>query len=194
MILCNTPLTKSVQRKLERLLFPFRKQVLIFVHAPYQLAYIQSLLFVINRSATLIFKKGLSFLDKGEENTLFKTFPEFCHVCMYRNINTFCIDSSGYIYKCMEEMGNISRAIGNILNGIIPLYRLTQAAFSCDPYNDKACLDCNILPICNGGCPIDRLKMKMTKNVSPCSVYKNHIADLLPYMYNDCEAKKNENK
>ncbi len=109
--------------------------------------------------------------------------------CMYRSENQFAIDPEGNIYKCIENLGNNHLSVGNILEKNISLTRLSEAAFEEDPFLDEECSNCNVFPICGGGCPLDRIRNKKEKKKTYCSFYKTKLVDLLPILYN----KTNEN-
>lgn len=130
-----------------------------------------------------LFDKGLSYLRNRQENTLFKLFPQLGMPCMYRHPTTFGIDPVGNLYKCMGEMGNPDKVIGNLLNEKLPMRRIAQTTFAGDPFTDEECLKCNVFPICGGGCPVERIRCKKEGKGSCCSLYKNRIHELLPFMY-----------
>ena len=45
------------------------------------------------------------------------------------------------------------------------------------------CRQCKVLPICGGGCPIDRKKGENKGQKSYCSIYKKYIEEMLPLIY-----------
>lgn len=104
--------------------------------------------------------------------------------CMYRRTHAFAIDPDGNMYKCLEHLGNEKHRIGNIKNASLSISNIAQTTFECDPFEDDCCLSCNILPICAGGCPIDRIRKKNDSNINYCSAYKTQIENLLPVIYN----------
>ena len=52
---------------------------------------------------------------------------------------------------------------------------------SVDIFNDEECVNCNLLPICAGGCPSKR----MFSNKS-CLLYKNYIDDFAGQIAEGC--------
>lgn len=52
-----------------------------------------------------------------------------------------------------------------------------------DPFDDAECRQCKVLPICGGGCPIDRKKGENKGQKSYCSIYKKYIEEMLPLIY-----------
>lgn len=134
-------------------------------------------------------KKQLFEKDLRElKDPIYKHFcpglPGLSLPCMYRLPYALAIDSKGYIYHCLEHMGNPSFCIGNITQGQVSSMKLANMTFAEDPFNDEECLHCKVLPICGGDCPLDRIKEKGKEEKSYCSYYKDYLADLLPYMYN----------
>lgn len=87
------------------------------------------------------------------------------------------------MYHCMEQFGNPAYRIGNIKNKMLNYSSLAQGMFAQDPFDDEECRNCKVLPICGGGCPLDRIKKQDKKKGSLCSLYKNHIEELMPFMY-----------
>ena len=79
--------------------------------------------------------------------------------------------------------GNSEYKVGNIKEKSVSLSKMAQATFGPDPFEDEECLACNVFPICGGGCPLDRQKKKMGKNINYCSIYKTRLADMLPALY-----------
>lgn len=75
--------------------------------------------------------------------------------------------------------------IGNIKNKSIDFSRLAQGMFAKDPFDDPECRKCKVLPLCGGGCPMDRLKYTEGSGKTPnyCSIYRERIEYLMPYMY-----------
>ena len=121
---------------------------------------------LIEHLRTLNFKLSI-------ENTYPKTSTIPCGAV---STNNFVIDPTGNLYTCYYELGLKERSIGNLLDGI-----------SLDkPYSDwltvtnyMECDSCNVLPICNGGCPLDRLLNKPFK----CTLEKNRCKGILKNYY-----------
>jgi len=71
---------------------------------------------------------------------------------------SYVIDADGYLYKCWNDIGNKKESIGN-LNDIEDFSQITINPNSnyCkymtwSPFIFKKCRECEILPICLGGC------------------------------------------
>lgn len=104
--------------------------------------------------------------------------------CAIRNEVAMSFDPEGYAYKCWEVIGNKEYAVGKLdkdgkmvdINQIV----LNRQLYGADPIDDKVCSACRYLPICNGGCPIQRIQnvFEERKNCN-CTLYKGHMEDFL---------------
>ena len=65
----------------------------------------------------------------------------------------FIIGPEGEIYKCWNDVGHIDRIIGNIADrqptNKLRLYRYLNETSA---FSDIKCKECNVFPICEGGC------------------------------------------
>lgn len=88
--------------------------------------------------------------------------------CCADNIGAYVIDPEGYMYKCWNDVGNVTRAVGNVTTIKTEIdekmYALNTEYILWSPFEHKKCVDCSILPICMGGCPYKGL----TKNEPEC--------------------------
>lgn len=80
-----------------------------------------------------------------------------CIECGATSETVFVIESNGNLYRCWDEIENLDRCIGNVFTGI----RINK------PYiewlsltTDEKCTECDKLPICQGGCPYERIVNK----------------------------------
>lgn len=74
------------------------------------------------------------------------------HYCGADSTYGFTLGPDGSIYRCWNHIGDKSRAVGNILlSHSNPSPILDWVTY--DPTKDEQCRDCDILPICLGGCP-----------------------------------------
>lgn len=136
-------------------------------------------------SSDEIAKEKLACLENGVVNDKTPGLPRPSMPCMYRSAGQYAIDPEGNMYRCLEHLGNRSKRVGNVAKGQMSLEALARTAFEDDPFEDERCLECNVFPICGGGCPIDRVKARSAGNHDACcSLYKKHIPDFLPALYN----------
>lgn len=141
-----------------------------------------------------LFQNGIECLKAKQENPWFNVIPQLARVCMFRQPFSLNVDSEGYMYHCMEQFGNPRYRIGNIKNKSIDFSRLAQGMFAKDPFDDPECRKCKVLPLCGGGCPMDRLKYTEGSGKTPnyCSIYRERIEYLMPYMYEYLTSKQHE--
>ncbi|MDR3328196.1 MAG: SPASM domain-containing protein [Prevotellaceae bacterium] len=104
--------------------------------------------------------------------------------CAIRNKNTFAIDPEGYVYQCWEVIGNKKYAVGKlgkdgnvIVTNQIELHRNLYGA---DPLANQERIECSYLPMCAGGCPIQRIENEFEGGCNDvCITHKNHISEWL---------------
>ena len=95
--------------------------------------------------------------------------------CTIKSQAAFAIDPDGYIYKCLNVVGQKKVSIGTIWDkSVIRLIRLKTAATP-DP-----CHNCVWLPECNGGCPYVSFALEKNWNKFDCPLsnienYGDHI-------------------
>jgi radical SAM additional 4Fe4S-binding domain len=84
--------------------------------------------------------------------------------CCADHIGAFVIDAEGYMYKCWNDVGNVDRAVGNVtkikdeVNEKMFARNMEYMMWS--PFDHEECKECNVLPICMGGCPYKGLMNK----------------------------------
>lgn len=104
--------------------------------------------------------------------------------CAIRNEMAIAFDPEGYAYKCWEVIGNKEYAIGKLNDdGILTDINqtiLNRQLYGADTFDDPICSQCKYLPICNGGCPIQRIENKFEGGHNDCcSHYKGFMPDFL---------------
>ena len=116
---------------------------------------------------------NLSYIDSPQIRYPKNTMRE----CAIRNKNAVSFDAEGNFYKCWEHVGNPEFVVGKLNeSGQINLTNVTlfnRQMFGADQLEDNRCRECSYLPLCNGGCPIQRVENKFNngKNVN-CIFYK----------------------
>lgn len=113
--------------------------------------------------------------------------------CSADQINSFVIDPSGYLYKCMNEIGNVELAVGNINEnmeeGSRQYNRLLEYMLY-SPIDIEECRTCKLLPVCMGGCP----SLKKDNNNNGCERWKYNLKNIIEYTYNCYEEYTEEFK
>ena len=76
--------------------------------------------------------------------------------CVADKLNGFVINYDGSILKCWEDLEDekemINMKIGTVKDGITNLNKFS-GWMNISPFEDPECVDCEILPLCMGGCP-----------------------------------------
>jgi uncharacterized protein len=121
-------------------------------------------------------------LKNGNPDSI--SLPDTCLPCMHKTLASYAICPEGNLYKCMEHLGVPEEAVGSLANGKLSINKLANKLLGNDFLESEECRNCNILPICGGGCPVDRNKVLKGLKKESCSMYKSRFADLLPYYYN----------
>jgi len=78
--------------------------------------------------------------------------------CCADRINSFVIAPSGALYKCWVDIGNPDKYVGDIANPFKNINNTLLNYMLFDPTSVLQCKDCDILPICMGGCPYQRVE------------------------------------
>lgn len=109
--------------------------------------------------------------------------PGLARPCMFRCQTQLAVDSQGYIYRCLENLGVPATKVGDLCTGKMSSARMAQTTFQDDPFENAECKSCSYLPICGGGCPVVRRQKMAGKKIECCTSFKNNLAELLPYFY-----------
>ncbi len=141
------------------------------------------------KSSTLFTHKERSkyILELANKNldSPFLHFPKpFFSECAIRNANAISFDPEGYAYKCWEKIGDKDYAVwklspeGHLEN--INTKLLNRLMYGADPIDDHICSKCRYLPICGGGCPLQRMENNFEgKNNTLCTFYKGFLPEFL---------------
>ena len=76
------------------------------------------------------------------------------HACFATDPYSYVINSDGVLYKCTMDKMELSRSVGNVKDGIIMNSVLMEWT---TPILPEQCLNCVMLPICQGGCRASRI-------------------------------------
>ena len=90
--------------------------------------------------------------NKALGELMLAPFPASCYMV---NKDRFVIDDKGYVYKCQKHLGKKQFSCGDVFDGVKEndIYRF----YVTDQLHSEMCKDCNMLPICQGGCKANRL-------------------------------------
>lgn len=113
------------------------------------------------------------------------SLPRLHLACPLRFSEHIMIGPDGSIYKCLEHIGNKPKSIGNIKSYHFSISQMAKLALNNEPFNDPECSKCSILPICGGGCPIDREIKLSGKEISLCPYLKNNLSTMIKKICNN---------
>jgi uncharacterized protein len=104
-------------------------------------------------------------------------------ICIANTHQGFVVGPEGELYKCWENVGRPEMIIGSIYLDN-PITNPELQALYCigsDAYSDPECRECNVLPICGGGCANKRLRRKLfgEEGVEFCSPYRTKLISCL---------------
>lgn len=138
----------------------------------------------------LLIKKGF---NKNIVNIMYpKAIPFHCSA---QCLNAFIIGPGGELYKCENEVGETKKCVGDIFNfsdekGLKPMQALKNMNWLLSsPFEEKKCKNCNILPICMGGC----LNFKRKILEPYCMPWKYNIINILKLKCDNYNSTKQEN-
>ncbi len=99
-------------------------------------------------------------------------------VCLAQNVSAFLVDPGGYLYKCFNFVGDPSKSFGTIREAIDYQDPNFTSLFAFDPFEDEACRECDILPLCMGGCPARRAVAGLAAG-ELCDGWKHNLRPML---------------
>ncbi|WP_101773314.1 radical SAM/SPASM domain-containing protein [Peptostreptococcus faecalis] len=117
-----------------------------------------------------------------EKNILHNNLEKFNpNICGAVTANAYIVDPSGDLYKCWDEIGRNEGKIGNLKEDL-NFNKCFSYYNNYDPLSSKKCLECEILPICMGGCPFQkRIMGDSVCKSNKYSILKNIEIEYLKY-------------
>ena len=92
---------------------------------------------------------------REDSNILGDLYPKsrliYCGALKY---NFYAVDPNGYLYTCWENVGKTQLNVGNVKDGVLFNKNFINWLTTDLPNN---CMKCNMLPLCQGGCPHNRI-------------------------------------
>ena len=98
--------------------------------------------------------------------------------CMAQMASAFVTDHEGYLYRCWNYVGDKTRAMGNIREPIDFQHPNFTHLFAFDPTSHHVCTECNLLPLCMGGCPARRADRDLPEEAL-CDSWKYNLRPML---------------
>jgi len=97
-------------------------------------------------------------------------FPGESYCPVYSD-NILLIDSNGNITRCVSDTGESEKRMGYIENDGTIITSNPNSQYDFNPFTDDDCKNCNVLPICMGGCPKYSCTNKLLNG--RCSIKEN---------------------
>ena len=107
--------------------------------------------------------------------------------CCADSAGSYVVDPEGYLYKCWNDVGQTERSVGSVsdLNTASDLQQRVQADYLLwSPFDHQKCVECEILPICMGGCPYNGM---WHKGEPECEKWKYNMTETLQFVYDNRE-------
>lgn len=102
--------------------------------------------------------------EKGNISSINMIYPRSrLSACGALQFNNYVVDPDGLLYKCWETIGLKEYSVGNIFSGPVLNDELANWLTLDVPQN---CIKCNTLPICQAGCPYERIKSNSEQKCS----------------------------
>ena len=98
--------------------------------------------------------------------------------CFCQSLNSFVVDPSGNLYRCLHYVGDESMSMGNVGSDPNYMHPNFTRLFDFDPFSEQSCTECNLLPVCLGGCPSRRMDRGIT-GVDQCESWKHNLCSML---------------
>lgn len=105
--------------------------------------------------------------------------------CGSTRSNSFQVAPSGYLFKCQHQVSpRVDSSVGSIFSDQVEDFQQSnQWVFARhDPLGSSKCLECDILPVCMGGCPREA-KKEHNEIQYKCSPLKDIMGELLVLRY-----------
>lgn len=111
--------------------------------------------------------------------------------CVATCANSFVVGPLGELYKCWVDVGVADKKVGSIFENKMNLSLISEYAVGTDMFSDENCLQCSLLPICDGGCNLRRFEAKQkNEEFSLCPIDKDKIPLLLDLYYEQKFSRK----
>lgn len=124
-------------------------------------------------------------LDKGFK--LSRVPRPYISNCGAVGPNVFVIEPDGGIQKCWNAIGDKDKRVGHLLynDDVHVVNNIKWLGW--DPLNKEKCADCNILPMCMGGCPYFSIYGDPTHIDYSCNPYLFNMPDMLELLIKEKE-------
>jgi len=144
-----------------------------------------------NLNISNLSQKSDYMVQNTNNGVAMRLLPEKCfQTCIANNCYSFLIDPLGEIYRCWIAMCDKKYKLGNVLDVKNFDYKKDALFMSATDYIfDEKCRNCSVFPICDGGCPLKRIKSIFEKGErNKC--YSNKLLTLGRYLELYCDSLK----
>lgn len=95
--------------------------------------------------------------DTGMDTSL---FPKrvWDRGCMIHAVNSYIIGPEGELYKCWNDVSDMSKTVGSIFSDSVTHTRRLLDYMTVTVPFDENCRECSVFPICDGGCGLYRYR------------------------------------
>jgi uncharacterized protein len=103
--------------------------------------------------------------------------------------HSFVVSPTGDLFNCWEELSlDKEKSIGTVYNEQLESFqeKTLEGYRDWNPFQMRNCRDCDILPICMGGCPLHSLSSG-NKDIGVCASWKFNLKEMLELRYR-CQA------
>ncbi len=123
----------------------------------------------------------LKDLYKDENLKYMNFYPSGKYLtCTADSVSKMVIGPEGELYKCWNDVGNPGKIFGNIFDSITVPKNYYRYLSNLSVFDNEECRACVLLPVCNGGCPNERLMNKYEgKQINTCPIRKENIEEML---------------
>jgi uncharacterized protein len=99
--------------------------------------------------------------------------------CSFNSRGSFLIDTKGSAFLCSKEERFKVAAVKDLIAAPSDQFAGSQAVAASFRETKDICFDCNLLPICGGGCTL----MTQMGGGPPCPGWKEHLGEYLALQY-----------
>lgn len=137
--------------------------------------------------ADIVLKLQKNLNDRGFKVLGYPYYPGIkMNYCCADHLTSFVVDPEGYMYKCWNEVGSKEFAVGNIITSKVnnptdEMISMRNEYMTWSPFEHEECVNCEMLPMCMGGCPNAGIK----EGKPVCEKWKYNLEDVLSYTHED---------
>ncbi|UCB53551.1 MAG: SPASM domain-containing protein [Candidatus Zixiibacteriota bacterium] len=98
--------------------------------------------------------------------------------CCAQSMHSYIVDPQGELYKCFNDVGITDRSCGNLRCAVDPFHPNLFPFLNWNPLKNDNCRECEVLPLCMGGCP-HRIIFREEESENNCDSWKYNLEDML---------------